>query len=757
MAKTRTPKDDENKFIQDKIQKQYEDVFLEQNTPPTHLSLREVEALKARVAELEAKLEGQSAASVERTTVSAAEFVLPDSELLGAMPAVTEQSPRAQAQKRGGLLRSLLRAPTLEDPAKNRVASLQHKILMGLFITSLLAIVVLLWNWSETTPASLGMLLLAITLFAAASFWQRGGHVEPASWVLIGTIYSVLLFSTVRSGLGASNVIQAAIIISLAGLLLRPFRVVVVTLITLLPLLAVRFINPLDQTTQNQLMFIVLLLGLEGLLLTVASRTLERSFAEADQSTQDLRRTNQALQGLAANLERRVVQRTHDLEVASEVGKTISEKVENLSEMLMGAVEMIRARFNLYYTQVYLVDPAGQTITLRAGTGDAGKELLKRGHHLLMSSDSLNGRAAVEKQSIIVADTKESHSFLPNPLLPKTRSEMTIPLVVGEKVVGVLDMQSEQADALNQTNLPAFETLAGQLAIAIQNAALLAQAEEARTAVEEQVRHLTQKGWQEFLDAIERGQKIGYAFEQSKTVRLQPEALAANDGDFSIPITITGTKIGEIRLPVAQDRAWTNDELELIRATSAQLAQHVENLRLLAQAEKYRSEAEKAVQRLTHEGWDNFLQTHSELESGYTFDLTDVQPLSQKSDDLSGYAIKHPMVVGDQIIGELAVDAPNQSDEAAEVLSAVAEQLSGHIENLRLAELNERHAQREQTLRQITSALRSSNNPATIMRTAVRELGNIMGRRTIVQLADPQQANQAASVTSNENTAGGKE
>jgi GAF domain-containing protein len=214
---------------------------------------------------------------------------------------------------------------------------------------------------------------------------------------------------------------------------------------------------------------------------------------------------------------------------------------------------------------------------------------------------------------------------------------------------------------------------------------------------------------------------------------------------------VTGTKIGEIQLPIEQDHTWTPHEQELIKVTSAQLAQHIENLRLLAQAERYRAEAEQALQRLTQEGWSTFLQTHKELESGYLFDLTEVKPLAEKSNCYFNYAVKQTMIVGDQVIGELAVHTPEQSDEAAEVVAAVAEQLSGHIENLRLSELNERHAQREQTLRQITSALRSSNNPATIMRTAVRELGSIMGRRTIVQLASPTQADQAESAVGYEN------
>jgi len=457
------------------------------------------------------------------------------------------------------------------------------------------------------------------------------------------------------------------------------------------------------------------------------------------------------LQNLFGSLEQRVQDRTHDLELAAEVGRTITEKVADAGEMLTTAAEMIRARFDLYYTQVYLA--VGQKLVLRAGTGEVGQELLNRGHHLSINSSSLNGQAVLEKKAVIVADTRQSATFKPNPLLPRTRSEMAVPLIAGDQVIGVLDMQSERPDALNEANLPAFEALAGQLAIAIENAALFAQAEQARIEVESQVHRLTEHGWQDFLDAIDHDQKIGYVFDQSKVTRLQSEVLStkAKDHDLSIPIQVTGTKIGEIQLPSESDHTWTDNELELIKVTSAQLAQHIENLRLLAQAERYRAEAEQAVQRLTREGWNTFLQTHNELESGYLFDLIELKPLAEKSNSHFHYSVRQPMAVGDQVIGELAVDTPEQSEEAAEVIAAVAEQLSGHIENLRLSELNERHAQREQTLRQITSALRSSNNPATIMRTAVRELGSIMGRRTIVQLASPTQADQAESAVSHEN------
>jgi len=466
------------------------------------------------------------------------------------------------------------------------------------------------------------------------------------------------------------------------------------------------------------------------------------------------------LRGLIGTLELRVADRTHDLELAAEVGRAVSEKSVDIDGLLSKAVELIGDRFNLYYTQVYLTDSIGRNLILRAGTGAVGSELLSRAHQLPIASGSINGRAAAEKHSVIVADTKQSADFKPNPILPDTRSEMATPLIAGGQVVGVLDMQSDRPGTLSETNLPAFEALAGQLAIAIQNAALFSQAEQARSDVEAQVHRLTEQGWQDFLDAIEHGERMGFAFDQSSIVRLEGESIttAASEG-YSVPISVTGTKIGAIQFGQEPNRIWTNSESELIEGTATQLAQHIENLRLLAQAEKYRAEAEQAVRRLTREGWDTYLQPGSQETAGFKYDLNEVSPLNVGEND-NQTPVKHQALkVRDEVIGELSIqDSNNSQEDANELMSAVAAQLSSHIENLRLSLINmsllkstEERAQREQTLRQITVALRGSTNPATIMRTAVRELGSILGRKTIVQLSNPERPNQAESAISSEN------
>jgi GAF domain-containing protein len=456
------------------------------------------------------------------------------------------------------------------------------------------------------------------------------------------------------------------------------------------------------------------------------------------------------LRNLIGNLEQRVADRTHDLELAAEVGRTVTEKVKQQSEMLAEAAEMIRARFALYYTQVYLFEPAEERLVLHAGTGEAGKELLRRGHSLVVNSGSLNGRAVLEQRAQIVPDTTQNPTFLPNPLLPDTRSEMCVPLIVDEKVVGVLDMQSEQAGALSESNLPAFAALAGQLAVAIRNATLFTEVQQARTEMEAQIGHSTEEAWADFLNAIQEGHRMGFTFENNQVAPLNTDKLSATSHTdrFDMPIMVTAAKVGRIQLPANLKP----NELELVKSISEQLAQHVENLRLLAQAERFQKEAEQAVRRLMHEGWENFLSA-SQSKLGYVYDLNQVQPLTENRHDDADQAFKQPLIVREETIGELKLDLPDSSEEAVEIVSAVAQQLSGHLETLRLSEINERNAQREQTLRQITSALRSSTNPATIMRTAAREVGIVLGRRTVVQVVPPEQVSQAESIPGSQDKA----
>jgi GAF domain-containing protein/HAMP domain-containing protein len=456
------------------------------------------------------------------------------------------------------------------------------------------------------------------------------------------------------------------------------------------------------------------------------------------------------LQEILQDLEARVAERTRNLELAAEVGRTVS-RVRALDVMLKEAAELIREQFDLYYVQVYLTDPGQTNLILQSGTGKVGAELVGLGHRLPLNIGSINGRAAVEKNSVVISDTAASLTFRPNPLLPDTCSEMAVPLLVGEKVVGVLDMQSTQAGALSQDMLPAFEALAGQLAIAIQNANLLAEANLARAEVEAQTRHLVRTGWQDYLDAIHQPEHIGFVFEKNQILPFEetetsrsPQGASA----LSASISVTGEKLGELIVEMEEEKQ-TTQTVELINIVARQVSQQIENLRLLDSAERYRTESEEASRRLTHQGWKDYTDANAAKGLSYTYDLKEVRPFNQAGDqqaEKSGLSL--PLKVRDETIGELVIQGLGADDsEALELANLVSERLSAHIENLRLSEQTQERAQREQALRQITSAVRGSTDPATILRAAVRELGTLLGRKTVIRLATTDQASQSQRPT----------
>jgi GAF domain-containing protein/HAMP domain-containing protein len=392
------------------------------------------------------------------------------------------------------------------------------------------------------------------------------------------------------------------------------------------------------------------------------------------------------LQETLSGLEQRVADRTRNLELAAEVGRAVSQ-VRDLDVMLKDACELILKEFNLYYVQVYLTDPAQTALRLEAGTGNVGAQLIGRGHNLPLNTGSINGRAATEKRSVVISDTAQSVTFRQNPLLPETRGEMAVPLIVANEVVGVLDMQSREPGILTPEVLPAFEALAGQLAVAIQNANLLAVTELARSQVEAQARRLVRQGWNEHLNAIHKPEQLAFVFNRHKMVQLaetipyQPEEETA----ISAPIAVTGESLGSLVVEI-DDETHREQANELVHVVARQVAQQIENLRLLESAERYRYEAEKAARLQTIDGWQKYMESRSGEGLGYFYDTREVRAQgNQGEEDLTMFA--SPLKAREEVIGRVAVQGwTDVEQESVELVQTVSERLSAHIENLRLFE-----------------------------------------------------------------------
>ncbi|MBP8974658.1 MAG: GAF domain-containing protein [Anaerolineae bacterium] len=184
------------------------------------------------------------------------------------------------------------------------------------------------------------------------------------------------------------------------------------------------------------------------------------------------------LGALVGALEDRVEARTHDLRVAARVAQQAAAILDP-DELLPQIVELTKESFDLYHAHVYLLNEEGDTLLLAAGAGEPGRAMLARGHRIPLHARSLVARAARENQPMIVADTAQDPNFLPNPLLPNTRSEAAFPLVAGTRVLGVLDVQADVEDRFGPDLLDVFMTLASQIAVALENARLFRDVERA--------------------------------------------------------------------------------------------------------------------------------------------------------------------------------------------------------------------------------------------------------------------------------------
>lgn len=320
------------------------------------------------------------------------------------------------------------------------------------------------------------------------------------------------------------------------------------------------------------------------------------------------------VQDLVGSLEHRVEERTHDLAATVEVGQ-LATAIYGEKALLPRLVEFIQQQFNLYYTQVYILDEASRYAVLQAGSGEVGQQLLDRRHRLDMSATSIVARAVQTGKPVLVANTATSDVHLPNPLLPKTQSELAIPLRVGNTILGVLDMQAEKAETFNEENERVFEAMANQIAATFAGTRAFEEAQEAVERALKINRRLTAANWQSYLGRFGEGGRVGYQYdleaprpvESDEPLNKLAEELNVKGAIYEQPISLRGQQIGNIFVSEDYQRAWSPEELSLIQDVADHVAQATEQYRAfdeLAERElmlRDFSQRLQALQGITHD------------------------------------------------------------------------------------------------------------------------------------------------------------
>lgn len=220
-----------------------------------------------------------------------------------------------------------------------------------------------------------------------------------------------------------------------------------------------------------------------------------------------------------------------DLGVVTEVG-IAATTISDANRLLQEVVDLVKRSFELYHTHIYLIDETGDTLQLAAGADEVGRQMAAEGRSIELDSEkSLVARAARTKQGVVANDVTEDPDFLSNPLLPDTRAEMAVPMIVANKAIGVLDVQSETIGRFTDVDVNIQTTLASQIAIALQNARSFQEAQ--RQAQHETTLNTIVQKFQA-ADTIEDAMKIaarelGLALGKRQTlVALDPSALVVN-------------------------------------------------------------------------------------------------------------------------------------------------------------------------------------------------------------------------------------
>ena len=194
-----------------------------------------------------------------------------------------------------------------------------------------------------------------------------------------------------------------------------------------------------------------------------------------------------------ARLFQETQRRAEQLSTAAEVSRT-AISVLNPDDLILQSVELIRERFarstGVYYAALFLIDESGRWARLRHATGEAGRTLLQREHKLEVGGTSMVGWATANRRARIALDVGAESVRFANPLLPETRSEMALPLVVGDTVLGALDVQSTISGAFAEADVAVLQTMADQIAIAIRNAQLLADTQRAQSFLDSVIENL---------------------------------------------------------------------------------------------------------------------------------------------------------------------------------------------------------------------------------------------------------------------------
>lgn len=495
---------------------------------------------------------------------------------------------------------NFFRAPHYEgDPDRTQDVRTTHRIAAVLLLLGLLSIPFILGLETPTREYTIFGTVFGLFVWLFTIYMIKRGWVIPAK-IIILTINTTNLLSVIYfvGGLERPTIFATLFIVALATLLFPKRGALVYGTILLVLSIGLFLLGRIVQspepayslTDRTILSIFIFTLIAVSTLLEIVSANMRQTLQNAFQVQNQLRERNLELDELKGLLEVRVEERTRDLENRTGQLKTIADlarsiaTIHEVNRLFPEITRLVSERFNFYHVGIFLLDENKQFAILRAANSEGGQNMLKRGHRLQVGKQGIVGYVTSRGQARVALDVGDEAVYFDNPDLPKTHSEVALPLIFGREIIGALDIQSTETNAFSQEDVETFSILADQISVAIQNAQSLDQAQRALQEADRATKQLTAQAWKAHTQVA---RIKGVHFDGSNTRRLADTANTNEEGSLRIPIQIRGLEVASLRITAPNpDYHWPEIEIAMAQATAERTALALENARLLEDAQK---------------------------------------------------------------------------------------------------------------------------------------------------------------------------
>jgi len=490
------------------------------------------------------------------------------------------------------------------DENKTRVARYLHWIALA-FMAAILSYELISKAVSGNLTFNLFDMALTAVFLVIFTIWSlsKSGNVRLASSTLIIILWLAVNASAFFGlGIRDSAYIANFLVLLASGLLIGWQAAVILSVLTIFSGIGLAYaeVNGLSLTTYDvssplavipdmavifsifAVFMFLLITGLENAIKIAQAGTRELESANHELSNARIRLEKNRNELLVAN--QQLVLRAERIRTISNISKTIT-LVQEIDRLLPSVVNTISQQFGYYHAGIFLVDDQKKFALLRASSSDGGLRMIKQGHQIRISRDTIIGLVAQRGEARIASNEGFNAVGFNNPELPATRSQLVLPLKVKELVIGALDIQSDQPNAFSEEDVSILQILADQVAIAIQNSRSSEQAAQSLQKAEIATQQLTNTVWKGYKETIE---PRGYRYNGVKPEPLKDTGnTVTSTNSLSIPVQLRGHTIGRLKLnPPGSSRRWTEDEIAIAESTAERIAIALEGARLLEDAQK---------------------------------------------------------------------------------------------------------------------------------------------------------------------------